>query len=363
MPKSKSKSTKVVDESKRDDTVTPVQYEITSFGADYDVEGLVARLRRGDIVVPTFQRDYVWSQKEASRFIESLLLGLPVPGIFLAKERTSNKLIVIDGQQRLKTLQFFYDGFFKPKTREPSKRVFSLQNVQESFANKNYHELDEDQRRTLNDSIMHATIVKQDSPDDDDTSIYHIFERLNTSGRKLTPQQIRVAIYRGAFVDLAKELNRNSDWRQVYGPISKTLKDQELILRFLALLHFRNDYARPMTEFLNKATLRANRQDKKFLEACRKTFLATIKLVQSSLGKTAFRPTRALNAAVLDSVMVGLATRISSKQQAPSKEKVAVAYANLVLDDQYLSQVLKATSDDSAVSGRIDKAINAFAKT
>jgi len=76
----------VEDEAEKDETVRPVQYEITSFGADYDAEGLVKRLQRGDIYIPPFQRSFVWTQKEASRFIESLLLGLPVPGIFLARD-------------------------------------------------------------------------------------------------------------------------------------------------------------------------------------------------------------------------------------------------------------------------------------
>lgn len=91
--------------------VPPVQYDISSYGADYDVEGLVKRLNRKDILIPPFQRNYVWSINDASRFVESLLLGLPVPAVFLAKEE-SQKLLVIDGQQRLRSLQFFYNGFF-----------------------------------------------------------------------------------------------------------------------------------------------------------------------------------------------------------------------------------------------------------
>src|SRR5436189_81341 len=90
----------VIDDADRDDTIVPQQYNITSFGADYDFEGIVRRLQRGDIFTPEFQRGYVWTMQTASRFIESLLLGLPVPGVFLARESTSNKLIVIDGQQR-----------------------------------------------------------------------------------------------------------------------------------------------------------------------------------------------------------------------------------------------------------------------
>src|ERR1043165_4796643 len=89
-----------------------LKYSITSYGTDFDVDGLVRRIEREDIYVPPFQRAYVWNLKQASRFIESLLLGLPVPGIFLSKESDSQRLLVIDGQQRLRSLLYFYRGVF-----------------------------------------------------------------------------------------------------------------------------------------------------------------------------------------------------------------------------------------------------------
>ena len=122
----------------------------------------------------------MWKFKEASRFIESLLLGLPVPGIFLSKEKETQKLLVIDGQQRLLTLLYFYDGIF-----QPTKREFALKDVQPQFEGAIYKSLPDEDRRRLDDSILHATIIKQDEPSEDDSSIYHIFERLNTGGTTL----------------------------------------------------------------------------------------------------------------------------------------------------------------------------------
>src|SRR5215210_7821651 len=87
--------------------VVPFKYSITSYGADYPVDSLVKRLREKDIFVPPFQRAYVWDARRASKFVESLLLGLPVPGIFLSREDDSGRLLVIDGQQRLRTLEYF----------------------------------------------------------------------------------------------------------------------------------------------------------------------------------------------------------------------------------------------------------------
>ncbi|MDX2166330.1 MAG: DUF262 domain-containing protein, partial [Deltaproteobacteria bacterium] len=189
----------LVDEAEQDITVEPLRYDITTFGADYDVDGLVRRLRRGDIYIPTFQREYVWSIREGSRFVESLLLGLPVPGVILAREADTNRLLVIDGQQRLKTLQFFYDGFFDPGIDDRTRRIFKLVGVQPRFEGLTYDALDEADRLRLDNAIIHATVVKQDYPANDETSIYQIFERLNTGGRRLYAHEIRLAIYYGSF--------------------------------------------------------------------------------------------------------------------------------------------------------------------
>jgi Protein of unknown function DUF262 len=165
------------------DEIVPFKYSVTSHGADYAVDALVKRIAADDIIVPKFQRGYVWSLKEASRFVESLLLGLPVPSIFLSKEAETQKLLVIDGQQRLSSLRFFYDGIWPGTQKE-----FALKGVASKFEGATYKSLAADDRRRLDDSIVHAIIVKQDEPSKDSSSIYDIFERLNTSGVSLTPQ-------------------------------------------------------------------------------------------------------------------------------------------------------------------------------
>src|SRR5277367_2312529 len=197
------------------DEEVPFRYSITSYGADYPVDGLIKRIESDSIYIPPFQRRFVWDLKRGSRFVESLLLGLPVPGIFLSKEEKTQKLLVIDGQQRLRTLQYFYRGIFAD-----SKREFSLKGVQPQFEGLTYKSLPDEARRRLDDSILHATIVKQEEPSADESSIYHIFERLNTGGVVLRPQEIRACIYHGAFQEELKKLNDNASWRAIYGKIS-----------------------------------------------------------------------------------------------------------------------------------------------
>ena len=171
------------DEADTDDTVLPQKYDITSYGIDFDVRGLVQRLDEGDIVIPDWQRQYVWTFKQASSFIESLLLGLPIPGIFLGRYPTG-ELYVIDGHQRLRTLQFFYNGDFVINHPSPRSRPFRLEGVLERFVGLSFVELADSARRDLNNSLIHATVVRQDAPADDDTSMYQIFKRLNSGGKQ-----------------------------------------------------------------------------------------------------------------------------------------------------------------------------------
>ena len=354
-----SQESDVLDETENDPTVPVARYEITSFGADYDVDGLVKRIKRGDIFIPSFQRAFVWNIGEASRFVESLLLGLPVPGIFLAKEPESNKLSVIDGQQRLKSLEFFYEGYFDPKPIEKRERVFKLTGVLPRFEGRSYKTLEERDRIQLDNSIIHATIIKQESPEGDDTSVYHVFERLNTGGQKLASQEIRVAAYHGTFFDLIAELNENNDWRAIYGKKSVRLKDQELILRFFAMHFYRAYYAKPMSEFLNTFALKNRNPNEEFLASCKAVFSKSIAIAHKAFDKSAFRPDRSINAAVFDSVMVGLGERLGSGE-IHDLNKLRQAYDSLLANSDYQQRVSQSTADETNVTTRLEEAIKAF---
>lgn len=344
-----------VDESAE---TTPFRYTITSYGADYPVDGLIKRLKSNDIVIPTFdpevkpkenlqgfQRRFVWTKPQCDRFVESLLLGLPVPGIFLMKQN-DGRLLVLDGQQRLRTLRAFYEGILRGKE-------FTLGNVQTQYQGKIYVTLDVEDRRRLDDSIIHATIVRQDEPTNDLSSIYLIFERLNTGGTSLQPQEIRIALYHGEIVSFLRELNENLSWRKLYGNRSTRFKDQELILRFFGLLYWADQYARPMKDFLNRYM--AENQDfqltsKKELKSI---FEQTTSVVLNALGKGAFRLKKTVNAAVLDSVMVGIADRILRKGPVNDVEALKEAYQTLLVSNDYLNAVERATANDENVRTRL----------
>lgn len=351
---------KVLDEAVGDKLIPDVSFDVTSYGSDPDVEGLVRRLNRSEILIPPFQRDYVWRQPEASRFIESLLLGLPVPGVFFATDPDTNKLLVIDGQQRLKTLMFFYGGFFNPKATEKRHRVFTLQKVQSRLEGKTYSDLDERDRIRLDNSVIHATIVKQMSPPEDDTSIYHIFARLNSGGRLLAEQEIRVALYHGRLMEMLRAINEHESWRNIFGKPHSRLKDQELILRFLALHRNLNRYFRPMAEFLNLFTGRNRNPGEAVLAEMQTQFQKCSDLFWDALGREVFRPTRALNAAVFDSCMVGLAHRLETGSE-PDSAAVKSAYQALLKEPGYLEATSRSTADESFVLRRIEISKAVFA--
>lgn len=344
----------LVDDNVEDES-TLFKYSITSYGADYPIDGLVSRLASGAIFIPKFQRGYVWNLPQASRFIESLLLGLPVPGIFLSKESESNRMLVIDGQQRLKTLQFFYKGIFN------NGKEFKLAGVQEQFENLTYEKLEPEIKIALNDYVIHATIIKQDEPSNDESSVYYIFERLNSGGVPLQPQEIRACIYHGDFNDLLEILSTNPDFRNIYGKPSARLKDRELILRFISFHYEFEGYKKPLKGFLNEF-MGKNRNLKYYAgDQIKYLFDQTIKIFNDNIGSSAFRLGGRLNAALFDSVMVGLSRRLTYGQ-INSPELIKDAYDELLNDKTFFEYVQGrgSTSDEANVLGRIKKAISAF---
>lgn len=354
-----------VEDIHEEEATTPYRFTVTSYGADYPVDGLVKRLEAGDIAIPTFdpeieaevdlegfQRQFVWTKPQCDRFIESLLLGLPVPGIFLVRQN-DGRLLVLDGQQRLRTLATFYRGLLRG-------REFGLENVQDRYKKLTYADLAVEDRRRLDDSIIHATIVRQEEPSDDQSSVYLVFERLNTGGTTLHPQEIRVALYRGHLIRLLRTLNDNVDWRALYGNKSNRLKDQELILRFFALRFWRDNYGRPMKDFLNRYTA-GNRslqlQDEGTL---RRAFEQAIRVIRDALGQRAFRLKTALNAAILDAVMVGVSTRIETSGPVSDLESLRAAYETLLTNENFLAATGRATADEEYVRNRIALAVDAL---
>ncbi|MBV8798912.1 MAG: DUF262 domain-containing protein, partial [Alphaproteobacteria bacterium] len=312
----------VVDEAEAEQEPSRV-FQISSYGADYTVEVLVNRVRAENFFAPPFQRSYVWTQKQASRFIESILLGLPIPSLFFFKQKGSGKHLIVDGQQRLKTLRFFHDGVFLEGTNKD--KAFRLTEVQAPWNGNTFVELSEADQLRLKDTVIHTIIFQQEKPEENDDSVYEVFERLNTGGLKLSPQEIRVCVNYGEFAKLLKSANDDGHWRKIYGAPSPRLKDQELILRFIALRSNLKGYKRPMKTFLNSFVEKNEDPPPEWRESVDRLFRETIGEAYRLLGERAFRPGKQLNAAVFDSVMNAIAENLSQKS-APDPENFRAAY-------------------------------------
>jgi len=328
------------------------RYSITSYGADYTVDSIVQRIEKEKIFVPPFQRKYVWTHIQASRFIESLILGLPVPGVFLSKEADTGRLLIIDGQQRMLSIANFYKGVF-------GEKKFRLKGVQSDLEGLTYDDLKEADQNRLDDSILHATVVKQDTPTDDESSIYMIFERLNTGGTPLQPQEIRACVYYGKFNELLSLLIENHNWRNIFGKKNRRMKEEELLLRFFSLYYNYESYKKVLKSFLNSFMASNRNLEVYSKEVLQNLFDNTINIIYSAIGEKAFRTGNRLNAAIFDSIMIGIAKRLEKDSDIDTVE-LKEKYEWLLQQDDFRSFVESSTSSESSVKGRINKSIETF---
>lgn len=254
------------------------EYELVSSPNDFNISTIFSFIESGAVVIPGFQRNYVWDIKRASKLIESIILGLPIPQIFLYEEGR-NKFLVIDGQQRLMSIYYFIKARFpRPEKRSELRRLFVEQGKFDdsilfddryftkfdlvlpklapdrlnNFAGLNYQTLG-DAKRVFDLRTIRNVIIKQISPRDDDSSIHEIFNRLNTGGVNLTPQEIRASLYHSKFYDMLAKVNLENKWRELLS-ISEPdihMKDIEAILRSFAILMESSNYRAPMVRFLD----------------------------------------------------------------------------------------------------------------
>jgi Protein of unknown function DUF262 len=322
--------TVIQDDSDQADIGDSERFEVSSYGWDVDVEGLVKRMDRGDIHIPGFQRGFVWTRPEKSRFIESLILGLPVPTLFLARDAESSRLNIIDGQQRLKTLQSYLNGEFSLSGKEipdDLKGKYFSKRREKSQSSKILDPADE---RTLADAVIHSIVIRPNPKHDDsdlgqeyNKAIIQIFKRLNTSGKALTGQEVRASIFHGELLTLVQTLNLNADWRILFGPIHSRMKDQEAVLRAIALYQSGNLYKSSMPKFLD-GFMEVNRHmDAVTRQAIQIKFEVAVKLIREKLGDGALKRSGTFILTRFDALMVGIMSLVSKQAFATVPEAVA----------------------------------------
>lgn len=321
---------------------------------DLAVQTLVENVRSKKLLMTDvpYQRGYVWDDPKASRLIESLLLNVPIPVCYFA-ENPDGTLEVIDGQQRIRSIQRFLDDDF-PLHGIP---------VLTELDGKRFSELPErDQRRIGNRTIRCIVITEESHPD----IKFDVFERLNTGSVTLTAQELRNCIYRGAFNDGLRTIANDKGFLETLGRSASKdgrsdrdtrMEEEELILRFLALMDELKGYQPPLRQFLN-TYMRAHRAEPPKEELVQ-LFKETCKVVVAVFDGGAFygrnsdgSPTRTINKALFDAVMVSLAKADQAKVVDKAKD-VRKALEQLLADDKFQSMVGRATADKTRMLGRI----------
>jgi uncharacterized protein with ParB-like and HNH nuclease domain len=327
-------------------------FDIATYPSDFTLKGIVDMWNDNGISIPDFQREFVWSIKQSSLLIESFLLGLPVPPVFFYIDE-SNSNIVIDGQQRILSTVYFFNGFFSGENTKGRKQVFRLSglNSKSPYYKKTYTELSDSDRRKLDNTVLRAINIRQLSPTGESTSMYHIFERLNTGGTPLKSQEIRNVVFRGEFVNILRRLNKDTNWRKILGSrnLNKHQTDVELLLRLFSLFTRMNEYEKPMKEFLNISMKKhQNGNTKEVLNFIEK-FKKSTEFIVTTLGDKPFHLRTRLSSSTLDSVLVSLMRHIN---KVPSNFKKR--YQELIKTDKLEELTTIGTTDPTIVKERFD---------
>ena len=349
-----------LDEEYSDDSLL----NLVSYGADLSVRELVSMFNESELVKPSLQRNYVWDRKMASRFIDSILLGLPVPSIFLAKDE-DQRLLIVDGLQRIITLVDFFNETFSK-----TQRRFKLHNseiINEKWRNKTFSELAPEYQRRIKTYTLHAIIFDRKGRTGDDTAMYQIFERINTGGRVLSPQEIRNCVYHGKFNDLLLELNRNEKWRYLYGTdADERMKDVEFILRFFALKSMSPSHLKivNLNKFLNLymgANQNLSFEDQ---EVFRQEFNSTVNFVYEKFGECLIqkRPSSRKRTGIsllLESIMIGSFVYLKNKccDEFIDSETVRNRVDSLISDLEYFNASNSRTTDEANIKMRLIKCL------
>lgn len=339
-------------------TIPPEQRRLHTETYDFSITTVLDYFKRQHIFIPVFQRRYVWTQAQASRLIESLIIQCPIPIIYLNQE-PDERLSVIDGNQRIHSIANFLDNQFELRGLTAYPELEGLK----------FFELDPRiQRHILNRTLRCIVIMKDTHPQ----VKFDVFERLNSGAVSLTPQELRHGIYHGPFVTSVERLAKRKDWKDLLGLNSdKRMRSAEFVIRFFAFLDGRNNYRKPLSEFLNKYCEKKRNISKDDFARLEAAFEKAIHNVGALFGENAFQVFDSdgtiqsrFNAALFDAEMVAAAEAQSELEISPKQQRdFLFSFANLLKDEALQKSITRATSDEQMVKLRIEmvkKAITGF---
>lgn len=346
---------------------------------EYDLETLVKKIKKGVIKLdPDYQRRHRWDNDTSSKLIESLILNIPIPIIYLSydidvdAEEEGARYSVIDGQQRLTAIVNFFEN------------KFALENIDiledlEGCYYKNLPPflLNRLEERTLKCLRIDSTIDPQVK--------YDIFERLNSGSVKLESHELRNAVLRGPFNDKCKELSKETDFRKLLqigednvenNSRVKKMEDVELVLRFFSLIEenykkYKKSKDNQFKDFLSDNLKEKNKLSGDQIDNYASIYRKTLAIIRKYFGDLAFAKYKFedgnlqkqsnFNAAVYDALAVSIASEINLDKPNISKRKVA-EFNNLFKDPFFHENVSGSILDSKKIIDRINAAREIFKK-
>lgn len=311
------------------------------------------------IIDPDWQRQYVWENRRASKLIESILIDVPIPVIYLAKNE-EGRYEVIDGLQRLTSVFRFFDNEFPLSGLE----------IVRDLNRKHYRDLPTKHQNKLNDYTLRTFELAEQTPKD---LMFLIFERLNTGGVALNDMEIRNSLFRGSLNQLIKKLATDENFVTALSQrrLSRRMQDRALVLRFLAFyerthLKLRSGLKRFLNEFLEAYRNPSAQKLKEYEDQFQKAMKASVTI----FGEDAFRLRREWrsgvavtgewatrpNAAIFQVISTSF-TRYDLGQLTRSADAIYEEYLDLVTaDETWRDYVRRATGE----TGRIEYVFNTW---
>jgi len=315
---------------------------------DFSVATLVEMMDKKEVAIPEFQRRYVWSDRQASRLIESLIIQCPIPVIYMNQERDES-FSVIDGNQRLNSLKRFLQDAFPLSGLTSYPELVGLK----------YSQLDKRFQRHISNRVLRCTVIlKETHPQ----VKFDVFERLNSGAVALTRQELRHGLYYGSLLKAASEVAKVLKLENHFGTRKdKRMKAEELVIRYWALSEGIGAYEKPLATFISSYAETNRNSDEHRLKELTDSITLAHKRALRLFGQHAFTFSRdgrsKFNAAVFDAQMVACAklspARFSTLDA--QQEAVKAAYEDLQKNDEFAKSVTLATSDKAALQGRIHK--------
>ncbi len=331
----------------------------------WTISTLLSKWKKGQISLqPKFQRHYVWDKKKASALIESILLGFPLPLIYLSEDE-EGILTVIDGQQRLTSIFSFIDDRF------PDGSDFKLSSLKvlKDLNKKKYCELSPADQAKIDDYDITTIVIKKDSGKD---IKFDMFERLNSGSVGLNDMELRNCIYRGDYMETLKELANDPLFRELVGLRAEEprMKDVELVLRFLAFSHQTYlKYSAPMKKFLNEDCEHHKKYDPKQKKEDEERFKNALHLIKTVYDKRAFKryfidldtkegkweeKSFNINVSLFDIYMWFFSTQDKNKVTR-NADLIREATIDLMINDEkFIDSITRATSGNTQVKARFD---------